>query len=181
MAARVSSRNRWVPLPDAFYSICGFLWRPNIPWKDPKFPLRNPKRFLEGLLDQYLSSIAATHYDTHAVDPELPLLLSAALVSLLRVHLVLADHVEYLGYVPKLVAAVAYEGRRETMTSGEVNNGNHADRTDDPDNDTTEHTRLPKNVCASAVCVSCINLQLVPHVLKQWLQQVLEHLRLFLS
>ncbi|KAK7832879.1 dnaj like protein subfamily c grv2 [Quercus suber] len=83
--------------------------------KDPKFPLRNPKRFLEGLLDQYLSSIAATHYDTQPFDPELPLLLSAALVSLLRVHPALADHVGYLGYVPKLVAAVAYEGRRETM------------------------------------------------------------------
>ncbi|KAE8735362.1 DnaJ-like protein subfamily C GRV2 [Hibiscus syriacus] len=60
--------------------------------KDPKFPLRNPKRFLEGLLDQYLSSIAATHYESESVDPELPLLLSAALVSLLRVHPALADH-----------------------------------------------------------------------------------------
>lgn len=91
--------------------------------KDPKFPLRNPKRFLEGLLDQYVSAIAATHYDMHAVDPELPLLLSAALVSLLRVHPALADHVGYLGYVPKLVAAMAYEGRRETMASGEMKNG----------------------------------------------------------
>ncbi|XP_072986827.1 dnaJ homolog subfamily C GRV2 [Typha latifolia] len=91
--------------------------------KDPKFPLRNPKRFLEGLLDQYVSSIAATHYEAQAVDPELPLLLSAALVSLLRVHPALADHVGYLGYVPKLVAAVAYEGRRETMASGEVKSG----------------------------------------------------------
>lgn len=95
--------------------------------KDPKFPLRNPKRFLEGLLDQYLSSIAATHYDMQAVDPELPLLLSAALVSLLRVHPALADHVGYLGYVPKLVAAVAYEGRRETMATGEMKNGNYTD------------------------------------------------------
>nr|GEY94032.1 DnaJ homolog subfamily C GRV2 isoform X1 [Tanacetum cinerariifolium] len=50
--------------------------------QDPKFPLRNPKRFLEGLLDQYLSSIAATHHNTQGSDPELPLLLSAALVSL---------------------------------------------------------------------------------------------------
>ncbi|KAL3839856.1 hypothetical protein ACJIZ3_024447 [Penstemon smallii] len=85
--------------------------------KDPKFPLRNPKRFLEGLLDQYLSSIAATHYDGQAVDTELPLLLSASLVSLLRVYPALADHVGYLGYVPKLVSAIAYEGRRETMAS----------------------------------------------------------------
>lgn len=91
--------------------------------KDPRFPLRNPKRFLEGLLDQYVSSVAATHYDTQAADPELPLLLSAALVSLLRVHPALADHVGYLGYVPKLVAAMAYEGRRETMASIDVKNG----------------------------------------------------------
>nr|GFD12229.1 DnaJ homolog subfamily C GRV2 [Tanacetum cinerariifolium] len=64
--------------------------------KDLKFPLRNPKRFLEGLLDHYLSSIAATHHNTQGFDPELPLLLSTALVSLLRVHLALMDHVGYL-------------------------------------------------------------------------------------
>ncbi|KAL8040659.1 hypothetical protein ABFX02_10G112300 [Erythranthe guttata] len=85
--------------------------------KDPKFPLRNPKRFLEGLLDQYLTSIAATHYDSQAVHAELPLLLSAALVSLLRVYPALADHVGYLGYVPKLVSAVAYEASRESMAT----------------------------------------------------------------
>eukprot|EP01018_Ginkgo_biloba_P003241 Gb_33273 [translate_table: standard] len=92
--------------------------------KDPKFPLRNPKRFLEGLLDQYVSAVAATHYakEMQPADPELPLLLSAALVSLLRVHPTLADHVGYLGYVPKLVAAMAYEGRRETMASDDVEN-----------------------------------------------------------
>nr|DAD44770.1 TPA_asm: hypothetical protein HUJ06_003000 [Nelumbo nucifera] len=95
--------------------------------KDPKFPLRNPKRFLEGLLDQYVSSIAATHYDVQAVESELPLLLSAALVSLLRVHPALADHVGYLGYVPKLVAAMAHEGRRETMASGETKDGERVD------------------------------------------------------
>ncbi|RLN19119.1 hypothetical protein C2845_PM02G19270 [Panicum miliaceum] len=95
--------------------------------KDPKFPLRNPKRFLEGLLDQYVSSVAATHYEANAVDPELPLLLSAALVSLLRVHPALADHVGYLGYVPKLVAAMAYEGRRETMASGQATSGSQAE------------------------------------------------------
>lgn len=97
--------------------------------KDPKFPLRNPKRFLEGLLDQYLSSIGFAHYDDHDVDPELPLLLSAALVSLLRVHPALADHVGYLGYVPKLVSAVAYEGRRETMATVEIRNGNYPGET----------------------------------------------------
>jgi DnaJ family protein C protein 13 len=50
-------------------------------------------------------------------------------VSLLRVHPALADHVGYLGYVPKLVAAVAYEGRRETMASGDKKNGSYTDGT----------------------------------------------------
>ncbi|CAA0821067.1 DnaJ homolog subfamily C GRV2 [Striga hermonthica] len=85
--------------------------------KDPKFPLRNPKRFLEGLLDQYLTSIASAHYDGQPVQTELPLLLSAALVSLLRVYPALGDHVGYLGYVPKLVSAVAYESSRESMAT----------------------------------------------------------------
>ncbi|KAL5572713.1 hypothetical protein UlMin_022310 [Ulmus minor] len=122
--------------------------------KDPKFPLRNPKRFLEGLLDQYLSSIAATHYNTQAVDPELPLLLSAALVSLLRVHPALADHVGFLGYVPKLVAAVAYEARRETMSSGETNNGNHADRTNDPEDESGQ----PVQTSQERVRLSCLRV-----------------------
>ncbi|KAM6600803.1 hypothetical protein CsatA_020412 [Cannabis sativa] len=122
--------------------------------KDPKFPLRNPKRFLEGLLDQYLSSIAASHYNTQAVDPELPLLLSAALVSLLRVHPALADHVGYLGYVPKLVAAVAYEGRRETMSSGEPNNGNFADKTDEPEDGSSQPVQTPQE----RVRLSCLRV-----------------------
>ncbi|KHN10408.1 DnaJ like subfamily C member 13 [Glycine soja] len=122
--------------------------------KDPKFPLRNPKRFLEGLLDQYLSSIAATHYEVQVIDPELPLLLSAALVSLLRVHPALADHVGYLGYVPKLVAAVAFEGRRETMSSGEVNNGRHAEQTYDPDKESAENTQTPQE----RVRLSCLRV-----------------------
>lgn len=122
--------------------------------KDPKFPLRNPKRFLEGLLDQYLSSIAATHYETQPFDPELPLLLSAALVSLLRVHPALADHVGYLGYVPKLVAAVAYEGRRETMSSEEVSNGNYANRGDEPDDGSTQPSQTPQE----RVRLSCLRV-----------------------
>ncbi|XP_057968700.1 dnaJ homolog subfamily C GRV2 isoform X2 [Malania oleifera] len=123
--------------------------------KDPKFPLRNPKRFLEGLLDQYLSSIAATHYDMQAIDPELPLLLSAALVSLLRVHPALADHVGYLGYVPKLVAAVAYEGRRETMASGDVKTGNYADGTFETENGAAQpSTQTPQE----RVRLSCLRV-----------------------
>ncbi|KAG8635782.1 hypothetical protein MANES_16G064500v8 [Manihot esculenta] len=152
--------------------------------KDPKFPLRNPKRFLEGLLDQYLSSIAATHYDTQPMDPELPLLLSAALVSLLRVHPALADHVGYLGYVPKLVAAVAYEGRRETMSSEEVKNGNYAEKTYASDDSSTSPAQIPKErgrlsclrvlhqLAASTICAEAMaatsagTLQVVPLLMR---------------
>ncbi|XP_050212529.1 dnaJ homolog subfamily C GRV2 isoform X2 [Mercurialis annua] len=152
--------------------------------KDPKFPLRNPKRFLEGLLDQYLSSIAATHYDAQAVDPELPLLLSAALVSLLRVHPALADHVGYLGYVPKLVAAVAYEGRRETMSSEEVQNGNSTDKTQESDDGTAPPPQTPQErvrlsclrvlhqlaastICAEAMAATSVGTpQVVPLLMK---------------
>lgn len=124
--------------------------------KDPKFPLRNPKRFLEGLLDQYVSSVAATHYDTQAADPELPLLLSAALVSLLRVHPALADHVGYLGYVPKLVAAMAYEGRRESMASTDVKNGSYdEDGSCDTENGSSQPT---KQTPRERIRLSCLRV-----------------------
>ncbi|CAN6324472.1 unnamed protein product [Urochloa humidicola] len=123
--------------------------------KDPKFPLRNPKRFLEGLLDQYVSSVAATHYEANAVDPELPLLLSAALVSLLRVHPALADHVGYLGYVPKLVAAMAYEGRRETMASGQATSGSQEEPSE-PDN--SGHSEANVQTPQERVRLSCLRV-----------------------
>jgi DnaJ family protein C protein 13 len=64
--------------------------------KDPRFPLRNPKRFLEGLLEMYPREIAAGASDT-------AVLLSAAAVALLRVHSLLAEHAVALGYVSKLL------------------------------------------------------------------------------
>ncbi|XP_047327066.1 dnaJ homolog subfamily C GRV2-like isoform X2 [Impatiens glandulifera] len=153
--------------------------------KDPQFPLRNPKKFLEGLLDQYLSSIAATHFD-QAVDSELALLLSAALVSLLRVHPALADHVGYLGYVPKLVTAVAYEGRRETMSTEEtMNNGHYADETYQTDDSQTRpssptpqervrlsclrvlHQLAASTTCAEAMAATSVGTpQVVPLLMK---------------
>eukprot|EP00850_Spirogloea_muscicola_P013506 SM000092S24474 [mRNA] locus=s92:75259:82133:- [translate_table: standard] len=76
--------------------------------KDPKYPLRNPKRFLEGLLDQYISVMSSTSPSlVDKADMEVPLMLSAALVSLLRVQPVLGDHVAQLGYIPKLLTATA--------------------------------------------------------------------------
>lgn len=148
--------------------------------KDPKFPLRNPKRFLEGLLDQYVSSIAATHYESRAADSELPLLLSAALVSLLRVHPALADHVGYLGYVPKLVAAMAFEGSREKMASEEVNsasNDGHKE-TEDAQSDSSSQTpqervrlsclRILHQLASSTICAEAMAATSVgtPQVLK---------------
>ncbi|ONM00018.1 DnaJ homolog subfamily C GRV2 [Zea mays] len=123
--------------------------------KDPKFPLRNPKRFLEGLLDQYVSSVAATHYEAIATDPELPLLLSAALVSLLRVHPALADHVGYLGYVPKLVAAMAYEGRRETMASGQATSASKAEPSE---HDNSAHSEATVQTPQERVRLSCLRV-----------------------
>lgn len=103
-------------------------------------------------MDQYLSSIAATHYDVESVDPELPLLLSAALVSLLRVHPGLADHVGFLGYVPKLVAAVAYEGRRETMAIGEVKNVDYSKEDD------SSSKQPPSPTLQERVRLSCLRV-----------------------
>lgn len=100
--------------------------------------------------------MAATHYDTQASDPELPLLLSAALVSLLRVHPALADHVGYLGYVPKLVAAMAYEGRRETMASSDVKNGScDVDGSYDTENASTKPS---KQTPRERIRLSCLRV-----------------------
>ncbi|KAL5729405.1 DnaJ subfamily C grv2 [Ranunculus cassubicifolius] len=153
--------------------------------KDPKFPLRNPKKFLEGLLDQYVSSIASTHYDTETVNPELPLLLSAALVSLLRVHPALADHVGYLGYIPKLVAAMAYEGRRETMATGEMKNGSHVEEVNESEEEQIQsnaqtlqervrlsclrvlHQLAASTTCAEAMAATSVGTpQVVPLLMK---------------
>ena len=127
--------------------------------KDPKFPLRNPKRFLEGLLDQYVSAVAATHYakEMQPADPELPLLLSAALVSLLRVHPTLSDHVGFLGYVPKLVTAMAYEGRRETVSSNDAGNANQSQSGEFWELEEGKGT-LSLKTLQERVCLSCLRV-----------------------
>ncbi|KAL0042756.1 hypothetical protein WJX79_009797 [Trebouxia sp. C0005] len=65
--------------------------------KDPHFPLRNPKAFLEGLLEAYCTEIGGRQNSDRA------LLLSAATVELLRAHALLADHAVALGYVARLL------------------------------------------------------------------------------
>ncbi|KAL0040215.1 hypothetical protein WJX77_000548 [Trebouxia sp. C0004] len=65
--------------------------------KDPHFPLRNPKAFLEGLLEAYCTEVGGRQNSDRA------LLLSAATVELLRAHALLADHAVALGYVARLL------------------------------------------------------------------------------
>eukprot|EP00252_Welwitschia_mirabilis_P025345 TRINITY_DN7877_c0_g2_i1.p1 TRINITY_DN7877_c0_g2~~TRINITY_DN7877_c0_g2_i1.p1 ORF type:complete len:848 (+),score=223.63 TRINITY_DN7877_c0_g2_i1:330-2546(+) len=126
--------------------------------KDPKFPLRNPKKFLEGLLDQYVAAVAATHYakEIQTSESDLPLLLSAALVSLLRVHPGLADHVGYLGYIPKLVAAMAYEGSRGTMATEDSDSFNQSAPEDtlEPDESGTQVSQTSQE----RVRLSCLRV-----------------------
>ncbi|GJM91558.1 hypothetical protein PR202_ga07940 [Eleusine coracana subsp. coracana] len=94
----------------------------------------------------------------NAVDPELPLLLSAALVSLLRVHPALADHVGYLGYVPKLVAAMAYEGRRDSMASGQTTSGSQEEPSEHDKSD--GHSETTVQSPQERVRLSCLRVLL---------------------
>lgn len=70
--------------------------------KNPEFAIRNPKRFVEGLMERYSAELGGS-------DPsaELSVLLSAAAVALLRGHSLLGEHVAALGYVPSLLGALA--------------------------------------------------------------------------
>ncbi|GMH45130.1 hypothetical protein BSKO_13087 [Bryopsis sp. KO-2023] len=70
--------------------------------KDPKTPLRRPKRFLEGLLENYVAEL-----DKDNMRSDLVLLLSATTVALLKVHALLTDHAVTLGYVKKLMRGLA--------------------------------------------------------------------------
>jgi DnaJ homolog subfamily C member 13 len=82
------------------------------------------------------------------------LLLSAALVSLLRVYPALADHVGYLCYVPKLVAAMAYEGRRETMASGQATSGSQKESSEHDKSDGHSETTVQSS--QERVRLSCL-------------------------
>ena len=67
--------------------------------KNPSFPLRAPKAFLEGLLKAYLADVA----DGSATTQDRALLVAAAAVELLRAHAGLAEHAVTLGYVDRLL------------------------------------------------------------------------------
>ena len=74
--------------------------------KQPEFPLRNPKRFLEGLLKEFFNRSLKETQKTEGMDTSMPILLSAAAVSLLRIHKLLSEHAASLGYVSSLVKFV---------------------------------------------------------------------------
>ena len=85
--------------------------------RDPKFPLRHPKKFLEGLLDQYTAATSALATAQSASarslssDEQWALLqkvelLAAALLALLRSQPSLCDHVAQLGYPMKIAAVL---------------------------------------------------------------------------
>ena len=93
--------------------------------KDPRFPLRDPKRFSEALAEAYLAQLGLAGGTTTAAaaataaaattaaaasapsSADTALLLSAAAVALLRGHALLADHLAQLGVTQRLLAALA--------------------------------------------------------------------------
>ena len=72
--------------------------------KDPGFPLRDPRRFAEGLMERYAQAISSTGGGTSPASSETALVLSAAAVELLRAHPALSDHVVGLGYGAQLLS-----------------------------------------------------------------------------
>ena len=67
--------------------------------KNPSYPLRAPKDFLEGLLKTYLTDIAEASPPSH----DRAIVLSAAAAELMRYHQGLANHAVTLGYVTRLL------------------------------------------------------------------------------
>lgn len=77
--------------------------------KNPKYPVRDPVKFAEALVEQYLQDLtaAAANGDGSAAALDRCLLLSAAAVALLQGHGLLADHIAQLGYTGRLLSLLA--------------------------------------------------------------------------
>ena len=110
----------WTPPPDftiSFDSLRSELFIGGVYvrlyLKNPAFPLRAPKEFLEGLLKAYLAGIA----EESAASQDRSLLLSAAAAELLRHHQGLAEHAVTLGYVTRLLKLIATRLERGTCPS----------------------------------------------------------------
>jgi len=77
----------------------------------PEFPLRNPKKFLEGLLKEYMKKcwhvLESGSADAAAANVSMLVLLSAATVALLRIHKLLAEHATGLGYATSFVTLLS--------------------------------------------------------------------------
>jgi hypothetical protein len=72
------------------------------------FFCRNPKAFLEGLLERFNSAAGSAQLAAPAgAESDQALLLSAAAVAFLQANVPLGDHAAALGYVDKLVRVVA--------------------------------------------------------------------------
>lgn len=68
--------------------------------KDPGYPLRNPRAFLEGLMRRYVE-------EAESEKGKMELVISAAAVAIMRKHTELADHAVSLGYVAPLISILA--------------------------------------------------------------------------
>jgi DnaJ family protein C protein 13 len=80
--------------------------------KNPRYAIRDPQRFIEGLMERYLHEVpAAGSGGAEAAGGKagdsLVLLLSAAVVAVLQGHALLADHVAQLGYANRLLSNLA--------------------------------------------------------------------------
>lgn len=85
--------------------------------KNPKYPVRDPVKFAEALVEQYLQdlTVAAANGDGSAAALDRCLVLSAAAVALLQGHGLLADHIAQLGYTGRLLSLLA--GRTAKITA----------------------------------------------------------------
>lgn len=103
--------------------------------KDPKYPLRNPKKFVEGLMEMYTkvleacsqtlpghpgAQVAQLLHGYQSSPTDTLLVLSAATVALLKAHALLADHIAQLGYIGKLLVHLSHRTR---PTSGAPSEG----------------------------------------------------------
>jgi DnaJ family protein C protein 13 len=82
--------------------------------KNPRYAIRDPKRFSEALLHKFLAELQGTPGSSGAPTNSSGaehtgtlLLLSAAAVALLQGHALLADHVAQLGYASRLLVCLA--------------------------------------------------------------------------
>ena len=80
--------------------------------KNPRYAIRDPQKFIEGLMERYLHEIPAAgtggaEAAGGKAGDSLVLLLSAAVVAVLQGHALLADHVAQLGYANRLLANLA--------------------------------------------------------------------------